>query len=182
MATTLATPFYLDLGFSMTEIGTVAKVASLWSAIFGGFIGGALMLKIGINRALWVFGLVQMLSILGFAALSQVGSDPMWLFWVVSFEYLGVGLGTAAFVAFIAQSTSKAYSATQLALLTGVMGLSRNGAGAFTGYLATDLGYTSFFLLCTALAIPGLLLLPLVAPWTGTPSSVESQADQKQSE
>ena len=72
MATALSTPFYLDMGFSKTTIGTTVKFASLWSSIFGGFVGGALMLRIGINKALWIFGTIQMLSILGFAYLSTV--------------------------------------------------------------------------------------------------------------
>ncbi|MFT5682740.1 MAG: PAT family beta-lactamase induction signal transducer AmpG, partial [Myxococcota bacterium] len=70
MATALATPFYLDMGFSKTEIGTIAKGASLWSAVVGAMIGGVVMLKLGINRSLWLFGVVQLLSILGFAVLS----------------------------------------------------------------------------------------------------------------
>jgi PAT family beta-lactamase induction signal transducer AmpG len=82
MATALATPFYLDLGFSMTEIGLVAKHAALWPAIAGGLLGGLLMLRLGINRALWIFGLVQMISILGFAWLASVG-DALWLLAVV---------------------------------------------------------------------------------------------------
>lgn len=165
MATALSTPFYLDLGFTKTEIGTVAKVAALWSSIAGGFLGGALMLKIGINKALWLFGVVQLLSIFGFAALAEHGADMTWLFWVVSFEYLGVGLGTAAFVAFIARSTDKRYTATQLALLTSMTGIPRTFANASTGYLVDSYGYTAFFLLCAALAIPGMLMLPWIAPW-----------------
>jgi PAT family beta-lactamase induction signal transducer AmpG len=82
MATALATPFYLDLGFSMTEIGLVAKHAALWPAIAGGLLGGVFMLRLGINRALWVFGLVQMISILGFAWLASVG-PALWLLAVV---------------------------------------------------------------------------------------------------
>ena len=87
------------------------------------------------------------------------------LFFVVSAEYLGVGLGTAAFVAFIATKTNKAYTAAQFALLTSISGLPRTFASATTGYLIESMGYTVFFLLCTALAFPGLLLLLKVAPW-----------------
>ena len=165
MATALSTPFYLDMGFSKTTIGTTVKVASLWSSIFGGFVGGALMLRIGINKALWIFGVFQLISILGFAYLARVGNDEMVLFWVVSFEYLGVGLGTAAFVAFIAQKTNPLYSATQIALLTSVMGLTRSFANATTGFLIEMLGYELFFYLCTLLALPGMLLLFIVAPF-----------------
>ena len=166
MATALSTPFYLDLGFSKTTIGTTVKFASLWSSIFGGFVGGAIMLRIGINKALWIFGTIQMLSILGFAYLSTVGNDQSVLFWVVSFEYLGVGLGTAAFVAFIAQKTNPLYAASQIALLTSIMGLTRSFSNATTGFLIEYFGYEIFFYLCTILAIPGMLLLLAVAPFS----------------
>ncbi|MEM9152792.1 MAG: MFS transporter, partial [Cyanobacteria bacterium P01_F01_bin.3] len=118
MATALSTPFYLDIGFSMTEIGLVAKNAALWPAIIGGLGGGLIMVKLGINRALWLFGIVQVVSILGFAVLAA--SEPqLWLLaLVIGFEYLGVGLGTAAFTAFIMRETSKIYAATQFALFT----------------------------------------------------------------
>ena len=169
MATALATPFYLDTGFSMTEVGTVAKAAALWSSIVGGILGGLIMVRAGIQRSLWLFGVVQIVSILGFAVLSEVGPDKTVLFAVVSFEYLGVGLGTAALVAFIARSTNRAYTATQLALLTSLTGIPRTLANAATGYIVESIGYTSFFLVCTVLSIPGMLLLPWVAPWGDDP-------------
>jgi len=174
MATALSTPFYLDLGFTKTQIGTVAKVAALWSSIAGGTVGGLLMLKMGINRALWLFGVVQLASIFGFAALAHHGADMTWLFWVVSFEYLGVGLGTAAFVAFIASCTDKRYTATQLALLTSLTGIPRTFANASTGYLVELYGWTTFFVLCAALAVPGMLMLPWIAPWRGDGAGQES--------
>jgi MFS transporter, PAT family, beta-lactamase induction signal transducer AmpG len=177
MATALSTPFYLDLGFSKTTIGTTVKVASLWSSIFGGFVGGAIMLRIGINKALWIFGFIQLLSILGFAYLSRMGNDEVVLFWVVSFEYLGVGLGTAAFVSFIAQKTNPLYAASQIALLTSVMGLTRSISNATTGYLIEYLGYEMFFYLCTGLAIPGMLLLIVVAPFSST--KIEHELEYK---
>ena len=96
----------------MTQIGLIAKHAALWPMIFGGILGGILMLKIGISDALWLFGLVQIVSILGFAVLAKIGEGAWLLGLVISFEYLGVGLGTAAFVAFIARSTHPAFAAT----------------------------------------------------------------------
>jgi PAT family beta-lactamase induction signal transducer AmpG len=166
MATALATPFYLDLGFSMTEIGTVAKLVGFWSTVIGALVGGAVMTRIGINRALWIFGVVQLVSILGFAALAEVGRNVGALAVVVAFEFLGVGLGTAAFVAFIARATHRSFTATQYALFSSFIALPRSLASAGTGYLVAALGYPRFFLFCTALAIPGLLLLHWVAPWT----------------
>jgi PAT family beta-lactamase induction signal transducer AmpG len=168
MATALATPFYLDMGFTKTEIGLVAKHAALWPMIIGGILGGILMVRIGINRALWLFGVVQIISILGFALMARVGEGLWLLGLVIGFEYLGVGLGTAAFVAFIARTTHRAHTATQLALFTGLTAIPRTVANTFTGVMVESVGWEQFFYLCTLLAIPGMLLLLKVAPWHDT--------------
>lgn len=165
MAVALATPFYLDMGFSKTEIGWVAKHAALWPSIIGGLLGGIAMLRLGINRALWIFGLVQFASIFGYAVLAAIGYNLYALAAVIGFEYLGVGLGTAAFYAFIARETSKMFAATQLALFTALSALPRTFANASTGFIVEATGWVNFFLICGALAIPGLLLLIWVAPW-----------------
>ena len=170
MATALATPFYLDLGFTLTEIGLVAKNAALWSAVAGGLFGGIIMLRLGINRALWIFGAVQLISILGFAMLASSGPKLWLLAAVIAFEYLGVGLGTAAFTAFIARESSRAFAATQFALFTACAALPRSIANASTGFIVEDIGWVPFFLLCTVLAIPGMVTLVWVAPWRATDS------------
>ena len=171
MATALATPFYLDLGFTLTEIGLVAKNAALWPAVAGGLFGGIIMLRLGINRALWIFGTVQLISILGFALLASSGPKLWLLAAVIAFEYLGVGLGTAAFTAFIARESSRAFAATQFALFTAFAALPRSIANASTGFIVEDIGWVLFFLLCTMLAIPGMVALVWVAPWR----AIESQ-------
>jgi PAT family beta-lactamase induction signal transducer AmpG len=165
LATSLATKFYLDLGFSKTEIAIIAKNAGLWCGIIGGMLGGIWMIKLGINRALWIFGFVQWLVIPLFALLAGMGADKSMLFLVVGAESFGVGLGTAAFVAFIASSTHPAYTATQLALLTALAAVPRTVINAYSGYMVDSLGWVNFFWLCTALGIPGLLMLMRVAPW-----------------
>jgi PAT family beta-lactamase induction signal transducer AmpG len=114
---------------------------------------------------LWIFGVVQMATILGFVWLSTVGHTPAGLFAVVAAEYLGVGLGTIALTAFMARETSRAFTATQFALFTSFIAVPRTFANASTGFLIEFMGYTSFFLLCTVVAIPGLLMLMRVAPW-----------------
>ena len=166
MATALATPFYLDMGFSRTEIGSIAKAAALWAVIAGGILGGVVMLKVSINRALWMFGFVQMVTILGFVWLSTVGHHPVGLFIVVSGEYLGVGLGTIALTAYMARETSKAFTATQFALFSSFIAVPRTFANASTGFIIEAIGYTQFFIVCTLVAIPGMLLLFKVAPWS----------------
>ena len=127
--------------------------------------GGVVMVKLGINRALWVFGVVQVVSILGFALLSIIGHNLWMLGAANAFEYLGVGLGTAAFTAFIAKTTNPVFAATQFALFTAFTAVPRTLANAVTGVIVEQTGWTSFFLLCTVLAIPGMLLLLKVAPW-----------------
>jgi len=123
------------------------------------------MIKLGINRALWIFGAVQVISILGFALLAEVGANPWMLGAAVSLEYLGVGLGTAAFTAFIARNTNPVFAATQFALFTALTSVPRTLANAITGVIVEQMGWTNFFLLCTVIAIPGMLLLFRVAPW-----------------
>lgn len=177
MCTALATPFYMDMGFSKTQIGLIAKNAGLWPAVIGGLLGGLWIVKIGINRALWLFGVVQVVSIFGFFWLASVGYhaeittvELTQLAIVIGIEALGVGLGTAAFVAFIARTTHPAYTATQFALFTSLAAMPRTFANAATGWLVEAIGWTGFFLLCALLALPGMLLLLKVAPWNGSNS------------
>jgi PAT family beta-lactamase induction signal transducer AmpG len=165
MATALQTPFFHDVGFSGTQIGTIAKFVGTTAAIFGGLVGGLIMVKVSINRALWMFGFVQITSILGFALLSVIGANPWMLAFAMAFEYLGVGLGTAALTAFMAKSTNVAFAATQFALFTALISVPRVLASATTGMIVERTGWTNFFLICTLLAIPGMLLLFKVAPW-----------------
>jgi PAT family beta-lactamase induction signal transducer AmpG len=165
MATALSTPFYLDMGFSKTQIGLVAKHAALWPAIIGGLLGGVIMIRLGINRSLWLFGVLQVVSILGFAVLATVGPELWVLAAVISFEYLGVGMGTAAFTAFIARETSRTYAATQFALFTALAALPRTFANASTGIIVEQTGWVDFFIICAILALPGMVLLRWVAPW-----------------
>lgn len=187
MATALATPFYLDMGFSKTEIGLIAKNAGLWPSVIGGLMGGVWMIRLGINKSLWIFGVIQMVAILGFAWLAHVLSESgfinthylinllfwqapvlksqLWLTLVIALEAFGVGLGTAAFVAYIARTTHPQYTATQFALFTSLAAVPRTFANASTGYLVEWLGWEVFFLLCFVVAFPGMLLLIKVAPW-----------------
>ncbi|NMM27549.1 MAG: AmpG family muropeptide MFS transporter [Glaciimonas sp.] len=167
MATALATKFYLDLGFSMTQIGAVAKTTGFWASIGGGIIGGVWMVQLGINRGLWVFGVAQAVAILGFAWLAQAGANVIVLAAVIGFEAFGVGLGTAAFVAYIAKTTDPRYTATQFALFTSLAAVPRTFINASVGFIVNETGWLLFFILCFVLALPGMLMLPRVAPWNG---------------
>jgi PAT family beta-lactamase induction signal transducer AmpG len=154
------------MGFTKTDIGIVAKNAGLWASVIGGMLGGLWMVKIGINKGLWLFGVAQMVPILGFAWLAWLGRpDILALGVVIGFEALGVGLGTVAYVAFIARTTNPRFTATQFALFTSLSAVPRTFINATTGYLIEQLGWFGFFMLCAVLAVPGMLLLLRVAPW-----------------
>jgi len=172
MASAMTTPFYLDIGFTKTEIGAVVKLFGFWATIAGSLIGGIMMLRLGINRSLWIFGALQALSTAGFAMLATIGHSIVALSGVIAFENLSAGMGTAAYVAFMASVTNKKFTATQYALLSSLMGIPRVLASAPTGFLAKHMGWVSFFVMCTLIAIPGMLLLLRVAPWTRKDSDI----------
>ena len=165
MATALATPFYMDLGFSMTEIGVIAKTVGFWASIIGGILGGILMIKIGISRALWIFGFMQMFATLSFAWLAISGYSPLILGITVGLEFFAAGLGTTAFIAYIAKTTNPKFTATQFALFTGLSAVPRTITNASTGYLVEFFGWHNFFIFCSFIAIPGMILLIKIAPW-----------------
>lgn len=165
MASAMTIPFYLDIGFSKTEIGTVVKLFGFWATIAGALIGGVIMIRLGINRSLWVFGFLQAISTAGFALLARIGYSIPALSVVIGFENLSSGMGTAAFIAFMASITNKKFTATQYALLTSLMAVPRTVASAPTGFLAKNMGWENFFIACTLIAIPGMLLLLKFAPW-----------------
>jgi len=163
MASALTTPFYLSLGFSKTQIGAVAKLFGFWSTIAGGLVGGTILLRIGIIRSLWIFGILQAVSILSFSLLALMGNTLIGLASAIAFEQLTSGMGTSAYVAYMASLTNKKFTATQYALLSSCMGIPRVIVAAPAGWLAESLGWPLFFFGCTVAALPGLLLLPMVA-------------------
>ncbi len=165
MASAMTIPFYLDIGFSKTEIGAVVKLFGFWATIAGSLIGGTIMLRLGINRSLWYFGFLQAVSTAGFALLARIGYSIPALSAVIAFENLSSGMGTAAYVAFMASITNKRFTATQYALLSSLMGVPRVLASAPTGFLAKNIGWEAFFIVCTLIAIPGMILLLKFARW-----------------
>ena len=197
MAVSLASPFYLSLGFTKTEIGLVAKNAGLWPNVLGGLLGGLWMVKIGINRGLWIFGVLQTIVILGMYILAESGPSPALLASILAFENFSFGLGTAAFVAFIARTASRAHVATQLALFTALAALPRSLLNSLSGFLVSGLpsdalpfyrklfdllmipqhglGWSNYFLLCYVLALPGMFLLLKVAPWNSCPAESDRE-------
>jgi PAT family beta-lactamase induction signal transducer AmpG len=162
MAASMTTPFILDLGFTKTELAAIAKVFGMGALIGGAFLGGVLMLRISIIKALWLFGIFQAAAVLGYALLAQTGKVPAILALAIAAENLGAGMGSSAQLAYMASLTNKRYSATQYALMSSLMGIPRVFASAPTGYIAHALGWFGYFIFCTLAAVPGLLVLALL--------------------
>ncbi len=165
-------PFWVDAGFSATEIGLVSVNIGLALSIAGGLAGGWYTDRAGIFKALWVLGLFQALSNLGYAAAAALipygaGANPeLWhravLYTASAAESFTGGLGTAAFLAFLMAIVDKRHSATEYALLSSVFALSRSLAGFASGFGAQEMGYSPYFFLTFLLSFPAYLLLPWV--------------------
>ncbi len=173
MASAMTTPFYLDIGYTKTEIGTVVKLFGFWATIAGGTLGGIWILRAGTHRALWLFGIGQMVSTLGFVVLACYPGSIAGLAVVVAVENLTAGMGTAAFVGFMAALTDRRFTATQYALLSSLTGVPRVLLAAPTGWMAQGLGWPVFFLFCALIAIPGLLLLRRVIAMAAGPVAAQ---------
>ena len=161
----MANPFLVDINFSKTEIGAIQGGMGFLATTVGVLAGGAILTQIGINRALWVFGVLQLLSNLGYYALALVGKNNLLLVLAINIENFCAALVTVVSVAFLMKLCNHRFTATQFALLSSVMAVSRDILSAPAGQLAKAAGWPSFFLLTLVAAIPGLLLLPFVAPW-----------------
>lgn len=159
MAANMTTPFILQMGYSKTDMATVAKGFGLVATIVGGLIGGVMMLRFNMKWSLICFGILQAISTLGFSLLPSLPMQLGSLALVVAFENLASGMGTAAYAAYMASLTNKQFTATQYALLTALMGIPRVILASPTGKMAEVLGWEMFFVVCTLVAVPGLLLL-----------------------
>ena len=165
VAGAMTTPFLLDLGFSRTDVGTVNKAFGLISTIVGTLAGGSIIARIGMNRSLWLFAFLQAVSNLAFTALALLGRNYPAMIAAIGIENLCGGMGTAAFITFLMSLCDKRFTATQYALLSSLMAVTRVLAGAPTGYLVSSLGWAWFYSVSVVGAVPGILLLPRFAPW-----------------
>ena len=180
LAANMSKPFLLPntgLGFSQTEIGAIQGGMGLLATIVGTLVGGAILSRIGINRSLWVFGGLQAVSNLAYFVLAEVGKSYSFLVLTINIENFCAGLGTAAFVAFLMSLCDQRFSATQYALLSSLMAVSRDILVAPAGTLAKATGWPLFFLISIVAALPGLLLLPVFAPWNPRPTQIPSGLD-----
>jgi PAT family beta-lactamase induction signal transducer AmpG len=170
----MSTTFLLKTGFSQTTIGDIQGGMGLIATIVGTLVGGALLSRWGINRSLWVFGGLQAISNLAYYILAQLGQNYPVLVLAVNIENFCGGLGTAAFLGFLMSLCNQRFSATQFALLSSLLAVSRDILGASAGQIAEatgaeTTGWSPFFLISILAAIPGLLLLPIFAPWNDPP-------------
>ncbi len=165
----MATPFLVDIGFTKKIIGAVQGGWGFVATTLGVVLGGVVLTKIGINRSLWVFGGLQALSNLSYFGLSLIGKNDTALLVVISIENLCAGMVTAVFVAYLMSLCNQKFSATQFALLSSLMAAGNDILSAPAGELVKIMGWSNFFAGTIAAAIPGMLLLSLVAPWSSEP-------------
>jgi PAT family beta-lactamase induction signal transducer AmpG len=161
----LMTPFMMDLGFSKTDIGVVTKGFGLLATLVGTFAGGLWMGKLGIKKSLWIFGLLQGFSGLCFYFLARLGHSYPMMVLTITAENFFSGMGNAAYSAFLMSLCNPQFTATQFALLSSLMALTRTLAGAPTGWIAQTVGWESYYLISLFLMVPGLLLLTRYDAW-----------------
>jgi PAT family beta-lactamase induction signal transducer AmpG len=155
----MANPFYLDIGFSKSEIAVVSKFYGMAMTVLGGLLGGMLAARYGILKALLIGGIAQALSNLAFAAQAAVGYSVPMLTVTISIENFTGGIATIAFIAYLSSLCNIAYTATQFALLSSLMAFARTIFASGGGWLADHMDWVSYFLLTTGAAVPGILLL-----------------------
>ncbi len=162
----VATPFLLAKGLNFTEIDLAFPNAlGIVAVIVGTLAGGAIMTKIGVNRALWIFAILQAVGNLAYFALAVVGKNYPLMVAAINIENFCAGLESAAFVAFMMSLCNQGFSATQYALLSSLQAFSRDIITAPAGAWAQSTGWPLFFLITAIAALPGVLLLPVFAPW-----------------
>jgi MFS transporter, PAT family, beta-lactamase induction signal transducer AmpG len=166
LAGSMTTPFLLQAGFSQSEVGAVFLGVGVIATIVGVVAAGAVMGKWGINRSLWIFVVFQGLSNLTYYALSLSEKNHALMVSAIITENFGLGLVTGGMTAYLQTMCNKRFTATQFALLSSLMAASRDILVAPAGKIAESLGWPGFFILTVAMAIPPLLLLPFIAPWS----------------
>jgi PAT family beta-lactamase induction signal transducer AmpG len=161
----LTRPFLVQVGFDDVDVGIATATIGQGAAILGTFLGGLLTVTMGLGRALWIFGFLQLLSNLGYAAVAQVGVNRPLMYAAQAFELGSTGLGSGAFGVLLLRLTQKRFSATQYALLSSLFTISRVLAGPVAGLAADTMGWRDFFVLTVLTGIPGMVMLARFVPW-----------------
>jgi PAT family beta-lactamase induction signal transducer AmpG len=165
LATSLTTPFMMDIGFSLKEIGIVTKGVGLAATIIGATIGGVIMLRMDLYKSLWLFGFIQSISTLSYLALAEIGKNSWMMGTAIGLENFCLGMATSAFTAFLMNICNTKYTGTQYALLTSILALVNTNATALAGKLVKNMGWSNFFIFCIIATLPGLLLLFRFKRW-----------------
>lgn len=173
----MSTPFLLQTGFSQTDLGVIRGGMGIIATLVGTLVGGSLMTQLGIHKSLWIFGGLQCLSNLGYLAIAISGKNYDLLILSINIENFCGGMGTAAFVAYLMSLCNPSFTATQYAVLSSLMAVSRDILIAPAGKVAELTGWTNFMIISIVAAIPGLLLLPLVAPWGKKATALEENSN-----
>jgi len=174
MAGAMNIPYILKMGFTKQEYFVVVKGIGMLALFGGAFLGGIVMVRLGIANSLWVFGILQAISTACFALLMIVGKNHILLTGIVAFEFLATGLGQAAYASYMAVQTNKRFTATQYAMMTSLMAVPGTVAAALTGYMAEYLGWIGFYIICALVALPGMLLLMRIAPWGSSNEDIDA--------
>jgi PAT family beta-lactamase induction signal transducer AmpG len=174
MAGAMNIPFILKMGFTKQEYFVIVKGVGMLALFGGAFLGGIVMIRLGIANSLWVFGILQAVSTAGFALLVVFGKNQILLSGIVAFEFLATGLGQAAYASYMAVQTNKRFTATQYAMMTSLMAIPGTVAASVTGYMAEYLGWVVFYIVCSLVALPGLLLLLRIAPWGSSNEKIDA--------
>mgnify|MGYP003337090468 FL=1 len=173
----MANPFYVEMGFTNIEIAEISKGWGLAMTLIGGVLGGTLVARVGILKAMLICGVLQGGSNLMYVVQAMVGHSVPMLSLTIAIENLTGGMGTAAFVAYLSSLCNIAYTATQYALLSSLTQFARPFLSAWAGVMVEQLGWIEFFLVSTVAAVPGLVLLillirrfPIAEPAQGQPA------------
>lgn len=159
-ASSLSTTFFIrGVGFSLSEVGTVNKIGGLLSAIVGSLIGGFLLRKISVYKALISFGILQAASNLMFMLLFIEGKNLVLFVLTVIIENFTGGMGTTAFLAFLMGLCNRSFAATQYALLSSLASFGRVIISPTAGFVVENIGWTAFYFLTFLVAIPGVILI-----------------------
>ena len=178
MAGAMNIPFILKTGFTKQEYFVIVKGIGMLALFGGAFLGGIIMIRLGIANSLWLFGILQAISTAGFALLVFLGKNHALLSGIVAFEFLATGLGQAAYASYMAVQTNKRFTATQYAMMTSLMAIPGTVAAAVTGYMVEFLGWAGFYITCSLIALPGILLLVRIAPWGSSNEEIDASLKQ----
>ena len=164
LAGALLRPFLIDMGYSDFDRGVALATVGLFATLGGTFLGGILTTLLGLGNSLWLFGILQIVSNIGYVLVSTSGVDRPLMYGAMGFENFTQGLGTGAFSVLLLRMTQQRFSATQYALFSSLFGLPRILAGPLTGFMVDAMGWTNFFWSSMAFGIPGLILLARFVP------------------